>query len=122
MSSLGLSRRESVPGLDSQTPGNQTYYHRSRQVSALSVTPLSTHELESLMTPLSDEAPSPPTDLLEVTEVHGLVRGHPLAERMGHIQRKVWQGLPGSPFVGLFFLACLVFIPPFAHNLGPKRV
>ncbi|XP_078237019.1 immunoglobulin superfamily DCC subclass member 4 isoform X2 [Pogona vitticeps] len=84
--------RESVPGLDSQTPGTQIYYHRSRQTSALSVTPLNTHELESLMTPLSDEAPSPPTDILELTEVQGLIHSHRLVDSMGHIQRKTpWE-------------------------------
>ncbi|KAJ7311161.1 hypothetical protein JRQ81_006766 [Phrynocephalus forsythii] len=89
--------RESVPGLDSQVPGNQTYYHRSRQVSALSVTPLSTHELESLMTPLSDEVPSPPTDVLELTDVQGLIHSNPLGVSLGHIQRKTpWEKATSS--------------------------
>ncbi|XP_042330425.1 immunoglobulin superfamily DCC subclass member 4 isoform X1 [Sceloporus undulatus] len=81
--------RESVPGLHPQTPGNHMYhYHRSRQVPSLPVAPSNSHELESLMSPLSDEAPSPPTDILELTEVQGHIQGGPLDDGMGHIKRK----------------------------------
>ncbi|XP_060611593.2 immunoglobulin superfamily DCC subclass member 4 [Anolis sagrei] len=81
--------RESVPGLDPQTPGNHVYhYHRSRQVPPLPVAPSNPHELESLMSPLSEEAPSPPTDIMELTDVQGHIQGGPPSDSMGHIKRK----------------------------------
>ncbi|XP_033022600.1 immunoglobulin superfamily DCC subclass member 4 [Lacerta agilis] len=80
--------RESVAGLVSQAAGNHTYYHRSRQTPSLPVAPSNSHELESLMTPLSDDAPSPPADIMELTEVQGLIRGCPLDDSTGHVKRK----------------------------------
>ncbi|KAH0620089.1 hypothetical protein JD844_014677 [Phrynosoma platyrhinos] len=86
---LDCPSRESVPGLHPQAPGNHVYhYHRNRQVPSLPVAPSNSHELESLMSPLSDEVPSPPTDILELTEVQGHIQGGPVDDSMGHIKRK----------------------------------
>ncbi|ETE63738.1 Immunoglobulin superfamily DCC subclass member 4, partial [Ophiophagus hannah] len=52
--------KKSMPGLDSQASGSHVYHHRSRQAAPLSVIPSTSHEMESLMAPLSDGAPSPP--------------------------------------------------------------
>ncbi|XP_025028830.1 immunoglobulin superfamily DCC subclass member 4, partial [Python bivittatus] len=80
--------KKSVPGLDSQASGSHMYHHRSRQAAPLSVIPSNSHEMESLMAPLSDGAPSPPSDSAELTEAHGLIRDSPLEDSVGHIQRK----------------------------------
>ncbi|XP_062998506.1 immunoglobulin superfamily DCC subclass member 4 isoform X2 [Elgaria multicarinata webbii] len=80
--------RESVPGLDSQAAGNHAYYHRSRQAPPLPVTPSNSHELESLMTPISDDAPSPPTDVMELSEAQGLIHDSALDGSMGYVKQK----------------------------------
>ncbi|KAL7980184.1 hypothetical protein Chor_001452 [Crotalus horridus] len=81
--------RKSVPGLDSQVPGSHMYHHRNRQAAEpLSVIPSTSHEMESLMAPLSDGAPSPPSDSAELTEAHGLIRASPLEDNVGHIPIK----------------------------------
>uniref|UniRef100_A0A670ZIE0 Immunoglobulin superfamily DCC subclass member 4 n=1 Tax=Pseudonaja textilis TaxID=8673 RepID=A0A670ZIE0_PSETE len=82
--------RKSMPGLDPQASGSHVYHHRSRQAAPLSVIPSTSHEMESLMAPLSDGAPSPPSDCAELTEAHGLIRGHPLEDNVGHFPIKVW--------------------------------
>lgn len=69
------------------------YHHRTRQAAApLSVIPSTSHEMESLMAPLSDGAPSPPSDCAELTEAHGLIHASPLEDNVGHIPIKVWSG------------------------------
>ncbi|XP_058012542.1 immunoglobulin superfamily DCC subclass member 4 isoform X3 [Ahaetulla prasina] len=80
--------KKSMPGLDSQASGSHMYHHRSRQAVPLSVIPSTSHEMESLMAPLSDGAPSPPSDCAELTEARGLIRGHPLEDNVGHIPIK----------------------------------
>ncbi|XP_070618262.1 immunoglobulin superfamily DCC subclass member 4 isoform X1 [Erythrolamprus reginae] len=80
--------KKSMPGVDSQASGSHTYHHRSRQAVPLSVIPSTSHEMESLMAPLSDGAPSPPSDCAELSEAHGLIRGHPLEDKAGHIPIK----------------------------------
>ncbi|XP_053128876.1 immunoglobulin superfamily DCC subclass member 4 isoform X2 [Hemicordylus capensis] len=89
--------RESVPGLDSQAAGNHTYHPRNRQAPPPPVAPTNSHELESLMSPLSEDAPSPPTDIVELTEVQGLIRDSPLGGGMGHVKRKpLWDKPPNT--------------------------
>ncbi|KAK9394109.1 immunoglobulin superfamily DCC subclass member 4 [Crotalus adamanteus] len=81
--------RKSMPGLDSQVPGSHMYHHRNRQAAEpLSVIPSTSHEMESLMAPLSDGAPSPPSDSAELTEAHGLIHASPLEDNVGHIPIK----------------------------------
>ncbi|XP_026528825.1 immunoglobulin superfamily DCC subclass member 4 [Notechis scutatus] len=80
--------KKSMPGLDSQASGSHVYHHRSRQAAPLSVIPSTSHEMESLMAPLSDGAPSPPSDCAELTEAHGLIHGHPLEDNVGHLPIK----------------------------------
>ncbi|XP_061451564.1 immunoglobulin superfamily DCC subclass member 4 isoform X2 [Rhineura floridana] len=80
--------RESALGLDSQVARSHTYYHRSRQAPSVPTPPSNSHELESLVSPLSEDPPSPPTDIVELTEVQGLDRGHSLHDSTDHIKRK----------------------------------
>ncbi|XP_063169911.1 immunoglobulin superfamily DCC subclass member 4 [Candoia aspera] len=80
--------KKSAPGLDPQASGSHMFHHRGRQAAPLSVIPSNSHEMESLMAPFSDGAPSPPSDSAELTEAHGLIRGSPLEDSVGHIQRK----------------------------------
>ncbi|XP_066491468.1 immunoglobulin superfamily DCC subclass member 4 [Tiliqua scincoides] len=90
--------REPVPDLESQTTGNQ-FYHRSRQAAPPPVAPSNLHELESLMTPRSEDASSPPTDIMELTEVQGLIRGSPVgdSDSTGHVLRKLpWEKVPNN--------------------------
>ncbi|OXB68977.1 hypothetical protein ASZ78_003446 [Callipepla squamata] len=80
-------QREALPGLDSQAAGNHTYYHRGRQGVAAPCATSDTHELESLMSPLSEDAPVPVGDITELTEVHSLIHTS-LPEDIVHGKRK----------------------------------
>ncbi|XP_059570531.1 immunoglobulin superfamily DCC subclass member 4 isoform X1 [Alligator mississippiensis] len=66
-------QREALPGVDPQAAANHTYYHRGRQGPPAPSAHSDAHELESLMSPLPEEAPAPLTDITELTEVHGLI-------------------------------------------------
>ncbi|KAJ6662850.1 hypothetical protein lerEdw1_011054 [Lerista edwardsae] len=91
--------REAVPGLESQATGNHTYYNRSRQAAPAPEAPSNSHELESLMSPRSEDTSSPPADIVELTEVHGLIRGGPLGDcgGTGHVPRKLpWEKAPNN--------------------------
>uniref|UniRef100_A0A8B9TGU8 Immunoglobulin superfamily DCC subclass member 4 n=1 Tax=Anas platyrhynchos TaxID=8839 RepID=A0A8B9TGU8_ANAPL len=66
-------QREALPGLDSQAAGNHAYYHRGRQGVAAPSATSDAHELESLMSPLPEDAPVPLGDITELTEVHSLI-------------------------------------------------
>ncbi|XP_023789570.1 immunoglobulin superfamily DCC subclass member 4 isoform X2 [Cyanistes caeruleus] len=79
--------REALPGLDSQAAGNHTYYHRSRQGVASPSATLDSHELESLMSPLPEDAPVPLGDITELAEVHSLIHTS-LPEDIFHEKRK----------------------------------
>uniref|UniRef100_A0A8C3D843 Immunoglobulin superfamily DCC subclass member 4 n=1 Tax=Corvus moneduloides TaxID=1196302 RepID=A0A8C3D843_CORMO len=79
--------REALPGVDSQAAGNHTYYHRSRQGVASPSATLDSHELESLMSPLPEDAPLPLGDITELTEVHSLIHKS-LPEDIVHGKRK----------------------------------
>nr|XP_054498289.1 LOW QUALITY PROTEIN: immunoglobulin superfamily DCC subclass member 4 [Agelaius phoeniceus] len=79
--------REALPGLDSQAAGNHTYYHRSRQGLASPSATLDSHELESLMSPLPEDAPVPLGDITELAEVHSLIHTS-LPEDIFHGKRK----------------------------------
>uniref|UniRef100_A0A8C3JKC8 Immunoglobulin superfamily DCC subclass member 4 n=1 Tax=Calidris pygmaea TaxID=425635 RepID=A0A8C3JKC8_9CHAR len=81
-------QREALPGLDSQAAGNHTYYHRSRQGVAAPSATSDSHELESLMSPLPEDAPVPLGDITELTEVHSLIHTS-LPEDILHGKRKV---------------------------------
>uniref|UniRef100_A0A8C2UCI0 Immunoglobulin superfamily DCC subclass member 4 n=1 Tax=Coturnix japonica TaxID=93934 RepID=A0A8C2UCI0_COTJA len=81
-------QREALPGLDSQATGNHTYYHRGRQGVAAPCATSDTHELESLMSPLPEDAPVPLGDITELTEVHSLIHTS-LPEDIVHGKRKV---------------------------------
>uniref|UniRef100_A0A8B9G6H6 Immunoglobulin superfamily DCC subclass member 4 n=1 Tax=Amazona collaria TaxID=241587 RepID=A0A8B9G6H6_9PSIT len=81
-------QREALPGLDSQAAGNHTYYHRSRQGVAAPSATLDSHELESLMSPLPEDAPVALGDITELTEVHSLIHTS-LPEDIIHGKRKV---------------------------------
>uniref|UniRef100_A0A8C3V1F9 IGDC4 protein n=1 Tax=Catharus ustulatus TaxID=91951 RepID=A0A8C3V1F9_CATUS len=80
--------REALPGLDSQAAGNHMYYHRSRQGVASPSATLDSHELESLMSPLPEDAPVPLGDITELAEVHSLIHTS-LPEDIFHGKRKV---------------------------------
>ncbi|XP_076204189.1 immunoglobulin superfamily DCC subclass member 4 isoform X5 [Aptenodytes patagonicus] len=80
-------QREALPGLDSQAASNHTYYHRSRQGVAAPSATLDSHELESLMSPLPEDAPVPLGDITELTEVHSLIHTS-LPEDIIHGKRK----------------------------------
>uniref|UniRef100_A0A8C5X9J3 Immunoglobulin superfamily DCC subclass member 4 n=1 Tax=Malurus cyaneus samueli TaxID=2593467 RepID=A0A8C5X9J3_9PASS len=80
--------REALPGLDSQAAGNHTYYHRSRQGVASPSATLDSRELESLMSPLPEDAPVPLGDITELTEVHSLIHTS-VPEDIFHEKRKV---------------------------------
>lgn len=88
VSSCLFSLREALPGLDSQAAGNHTYYHRSRQGVAAPRATSDSHELESLMSPLPEDAPMPLGDIAELTEVHSLIHTS-LPEDIVHGKRKV---------------------------------
>uniref|UniRef100_A0A8B9NSB7 Immunoglobulin superfamily DCC subclass member 4 n=1 Tax=Apteryx owenii TaxID=8824 RepID=A0A8B9NSB7_APTOW len=81
-------QREALPGLDSQAAGNHTYYHRGRQGVAAPSATSDSHELESLMSPLPEDAPVPLGDITELTEVHSLIHTS-LPEDAIHGKRKV---------------------------------
>lgn len=83
-----FSLREAMPGLDSQAAGNHTYYHRSRQGLASPSATLDSHELESLMSPVREDAPVPLGDITELAEVHSLIHTS-LPEDIFHGKRKV---------------------------------
>ncbi|XP_062439827.1 immunoglobulin superfamily DCC subclass member 4 [Rhea pennata] len=80
-------QREALQGLDSQAAGNHTYYHRGRQGMAAPSATSDSHELESLMSPLSEDAPVPLGDITELTEVHSLIHTS-LTEDTIHEKRK----------------------------------
>uniref|UniRef100_A0A8C3SMA2 Immunoglobulin superfamily DCC subclass member 4 n=1 Tax=Chelydra serpentina TaxID=8475 RepID=A0A8C3SMA2_CHESE len=67
-------QREAPPGLDSQAAGNHSSYHRGRQGPPGPSAKSDSHELESLMAPLSEELPLPLMDITELTEAHSLIR------------------------------------------------
>lgn len=83
-----FSLREALPGLDSQAAGNHAYYHRGRQGVAAPSATSDAHELESLMSPLPEDAPVPLGDITELTEVHSLIHTS-LPEDIVHGKRKV---------------------------------
>uniref|UniRef100_A0A8B9BVS1 Immunoglobulin superfamily DCC subclass member 4 n=1 Tax=Anser brachyrhynchus TaxID=132585 RepID=A0A8B9BVS1_9AVES len=94
-------QREALPGLDSQAAGNHAYYHRGRQGVAAPSATSDAHELESLMSPLPEDAPVPLGDITELTEVHSLIHTS-LPEDIVHGKRKVmtcargdWTPTPG---------------------------
>uniref|UniRef100_A0A8C8SWK6 Immunoglobulin superfamily DCC subclass member 4 n=1 Tax=Pelusios castaneus TaxID=367368 RepID=A0A8C8SWK6_9SAUR len=66
-------KREALPGLDCQAVGNHTSYHRGQQGPPVSNVKSDSHELESLMSPHSEEVALPLTDITEVTEAHRLI-------------------------------------------------
>ncbi|XP_039346016.1 immunoglobulin superfamily DCC subclass member 4 isoform X3 [Mauremys reevesii] len=66
-------QREALPSLDSQAAGNHSSYPRGRQGPPRPSTKSDSHELESLMSPLSEEVPLPLMDITELTEVHSLI-------------------------------------------------
>nr|XP_047932219.1 immunoglobulin superfamily DCC subclass member 4 isoform X3 [Anser cygnoides] len=80
-------QREALPGLDSQAAGNHAYYHRGRQGVAAPSATSDAHELESLMSPLPEDAPVPLGDITELTEVHSLIHTS-LPEDIVHGKRK----------------------------------
>lgn len=87
--------REALPGVDPQAAANHTYYHRGRQGPPAPSAHSDAHELESLMSPLPEEAPAPLTDITELTEVHGLI--HTSLQGDGiHGNRKVTTVLAGQ--------------------------
>ncbi|KAM6060293.1 immunoglobulin superfamily DCC subclass member 4 isoform 4-T4 [Theristicus caerulescens] len=91
-------QREALPGLDSQAAGNHTYYHRSRQGAAAPSATLDSHELESLMSPLPEDAPVPLGDITELTEVHSLIHTS-LPEDIVHGKRKSsWNKSGNQPW------------------------
>uniref|UniRef100_A0A663MXA1 Immunoglobulin superfamily DCC subclass member 4 n=1 Tax=Athene cunicularia TaxID=194338 RepID=A0A663MXA1_ATHCN len=94
-------QREALPGLDSQAAGNHTYYHRSRQGVAAPSATLDSHELESLMSPLPEDASMPLGDIMELTEVHSLIHTS-LPEDVVHGKKKVRTHARGdwSPTLG----------------------
>ncbi|XP_054244122.1 immunoglobulin superfamily DCC subclass member 4 [Indicator indicator] len=90
--------REALPGLDSQAAGNHTYYHRSRQGVAAPSATLDSHELESLMSPLPEDAPMPLGDITELSEVHSLIHTS-LPEDTIHVKRKSsWNKSASQPW------------------------
>ena len=108
VSSCLFSHREALPGLDSQAAGNHTYYHRSRQGVAAPSATLDSHELESLMSPLPEDAPVPLGDITELTEVHSLIHTS-LPEDIVRGKRKVRSRARGdwAPTLGKSLcLAC----------------
>ncbi|XP_048811876.1 immunoglobulin superfamily DCC subclass member 4 isoform X1 [Lagopus muta] len=91
-------QREALPGLDSQATGNHTYYHRGRQGVAAPCATSDTHELESLMSPLPEDAPVPLGDITELTEVHSLIHTS-LPEDTVHGKRKSsWNKSANQPW------------------------
>ncbi|XP_075620695.1 immunoglobulin superfamily DCC subclass member 4 isoform X6 [Balearica regulorum gibbericeps] len=91
-------QREALPGLDSQAAGNHTYYHRSRQGVAAPSATLDSHELESLMSPLPEDAPVPLGDITELTEVHSLIHTS-LPDDIVHGKRKSsWNKSANQPW------------------------
>ncbi|XP_074956833.1 immunoglobulin superfamily DCC subclass member 4 isoform X2 [Phalacrocorax aristotelis] len=91
-------QREALPGLDSQAASNHTYYHRSRQGVAAPSATLDSHELESLMSPLPEDAPVPLGDITELTEVHSLIHMS-LPEDVVHGKRKSsWNKSANQPW------------------------
>ncbi|XP_015282622.1 PREDICTED: immunoglobulin superfamily DCC subclass member 4 [Gekko japonicus] len=94
--------RASVPGLDAQAAGNHVYYLRNRQPLPPTVTPSDSHELQSLMSPLPEHAPSPPKDVMELTEAQGLIRGHLLEDSASHVKRKPPSDKPPESWPGSY--------------------
>ncbi|XP_064312151.1 immunoglobulin superfamily DCC subclass member 4 isoform X2 [Phalacrocorax carbo] len=91
-------QREALPGLDSQAASNHTYYHRSRQGVAAPSATLDSHELESLMSPLPEDAPVALGDITELTEVHSLIHMS-LPEDVVHGKRKSsWNKSANQPW------------------------
>ncbi|XP_064932824.1 immunoglobulin superfamily DCC subclass member 4 isoform X1 [Columba livia] len=91
-------QREALPGLDPQAAGNHTYYHRSRQGVAAPSATSDSHELESLMSPLPEDAPLPLGDITELTEVHSLIHTS-LPEDIVHGKRKsLWNKSANQPW------------------------
>lgn len=107
VSSCLFSLREALPGLDSQAAGNHTYYHRSRQGVAAPSATSDSHELESLMSPLPEDAPVPLGDITELTEVHSLIHTS-LPEDIIHGKRKVRTDAYGGWAPTLGKSLCLV--------------
>ncbi|XP_077174421.1 immunoglobulin superfamily DCC subclass member 4 isoform X2 [Paroedura picta] len=80
--------RESVPGLDSQADGKHVYCLRNRPPLPPATAPSDSHELQSLMPPLPEHAPSPSMDIMELTAAQGLIRGRLLEDSASHVKRK----------------------------------
>ncbi|XP_032621917.1 immunoglobulin superfamily DCC subclass member 4 [Chelonoidis abingdonii] len=84
-------QREALPGLDSQAAGNHSSYHRGRQGPPRPSTKSDSHELESLMSPLSEEVPLPLMDITELTEVHSLINTSLLDDGIHGIRKSTWN-------------------------------
>nr|XP_006129238.1 immunoglobulin superfamily DCC subclass member 4 isoform X2 [Pelodiscus sinensis]XP_014432075.1 immunoglobulin superfamily DCC subclass member 4 isoform X1 [Pelodiscus sinensis] len=84
-------QREALPGLDSQAAGNHPSYHRGRQGPPGPSAKSDSHELESLMSPLSEEAPLPLLDITELTEVHSLIHAGLPDDGVRGIRKSTWN-------------------------------
>ncbi|CAM5087582.1 unnamed protein product [Natator depressus] len=84
-------QREALPGLDSQAAGNHSSYHRGRQGPPGPSAKSDSHELESLMSPLSEEVPLPLVDITELTEVHSLIHTSLPDDGIHRIRKSTWN-------------------------------
>ncbi|XP_073160444.1 immunoglobulin superfamily DCC subclass member 4 isoform X5 [Lepidochelys kempii] len=84
-------QREALPGLDSQASGNHSSYHRGRQGPPGPSAKSDSHELESLMSPLSEEVPLPLVDITELTEVHSLIHTSLPDDGIHGIRKSTWN-------------------------------
>ncbi|XP_039346013.1 immunoglobulin superfamily DCC subclass member 4 isoform X1 [Mauremys reevesii] len=84
-------QREALPSLDSQAAGNHSSYPRGRQGPPRPSTKSDSHELESLMSPLSEEVPLPLMDITELTEVHSLIHTSLPDDSIPGIRKSTWN-------------------------------
>ncbi|XP_044836855.1 immunoglobulin superfamily DCC subclass member 4 isoform X2 [Mauremys mutica] len=84
-------QREALPSLDSQAAGNHSSYPRGRQGPPRPSTKSDSHELESLMSPLSEEVPLPLMDITELTEVHSLIHTSLPDDGIHGIRKSTWN-------------------------------
>ncbi|XP_050823418.1 immunoglobulin superfamily DCC subclass member 4 isoform X2 [Gopherus flavomarginatus] len=84
-------QREALPGLDSQAARNHSSYHRGRQGPPRPSTKSDSHELESLMSPLSEEVPLPLMDITELTEVHSHIHTSLPDDDIHGIRQSTWN-------------------------------
>ncbi|XP_053899129.1 immunoglobulin superfamily DCC subclass member 4 isoform X1 [Malaclemys terrapin pileata] len=84
-------QREALPGLDSQAAGNHSSCHRGRQGPPGPSAKSDSHELESLMSPLSEEVPLPLLDITELTEVHSLIHTSLPDDGIHGIRKSTWN-------------------------------